>query len=348
MALDAVGMRAFSLREAWGEEGTSRAPKKFREALKETATVFMGAKGYRNVVWAEEQIQDLVSYAKTTIVVRGLKVIWENMVSNQLHLMSHGIGPIEGLRGIKDKFLEANTYMGNREEITRLNLELAAKGRNAKERERISARIQALEDANRQLSIAPLLEAGELSTISENLTEADTAVREGKISDYLEKAADALPGFVGDAAKTVMITKDSALFKGLNRAVQYGDFTAKAVLYDHLTQRQGMSQEEALRVISEEFVNYDRLAGRGREYLESMGLIWFMNYKIRIMKVMGRMMRDRPATALLYAGGVGPMAGIDTVISGSLPGAWLDGRLGYAVGPEMGLNAWKRQALGAL
>jgi hypothetical protein len=66
-------------------------------------------------------------------------------------------------------------------------------------------------------------------------------------------------------AKNLLITKDTALFKGLNRMVQYGDFTAKAVLYDHLKAKGGMSEREILDVISEEFVNYNRLPGRGRE-----------------------------------------------------------------------------------
>jgi hypothetical protein len=233
MLIDAVGMRAFSLREAWDED--SRAPEKFRQALKETATVFMGEKGYRNLVRAEEFVQDFVSYAKTTIVIRSVRVIYENLVSNQLHLMSHGIGPIDGLRGVKDKFLEANQYMRNREEITRLNMELAATGENPKIRERLQAQIQSLEDDNRRLSIAPLLEAGEFNTIAESLTEADQLSMGRSLFDQIEKAADKLPGAGASVVKNVMITKDSALFKGLNRAVQFGDFTAKAVLYDHLT-----------------------------------------------------------------------------------------------------------------
>ena len=137
-----------------------------------------------------------------------------------------------------------------------------------------------------------------------------------------------------------MITKDTALFQGLNRAVQYGDFVAKAVLYEHLMQEKGYTETQAMDVIKEEFVNYNRLSGRDRDYLEATGMLWFMNYKIRIMKVMARMLRERPASALFYAGGVGPMADVDTVVSGSGLGAYLDNRLGYAIGPEMGWNGW--------
>jgi len=121
---------------------------------------------------------------------------------------------------------------------------------------------------------------------------------------------------------------------------QYGDFIAKAILYDHLTKNKGQDKEKVLDRISEEFVNYNRNAGRGRDYLESMGMLWFMNYKIRIMKIAIRTMRDRPLTALMYTFGLGPLLSIDTVSSGSLAGAWWRDSLGYAVGPEMGIDSF--------
>jgi hypothetical protein len=209
---------------------------------------------------------------------------------------------------------------------------------NKSKENRIKAELKALEDANATMSIKPLIDAGEFSTVSESLTEADQAIRDGKLSEYLEIAADKLPGAAQTAFKNFVITKDTALFQGLNRAVQYGDFVAKAVLYEHLMQEKGKSQKYAMDVIKEEFVNYNRLAGRGRDYLENIGLLWFYNYKLRIMKIMARMLRERPASALFYAGGVGPMADIDTVVSGSGLGAYLDNRLGYSIGPEMGIN----------
>ena len=201
------------------------------------------------------------------------------------------------------------------------------------------AKIKVLKDIEQNLSISPLIEAGEFNTISENLTEADQAMRNGKWSEWVEGQVDRLPGVLSNAGKTFLVTKDSALFKGLNRGVQYGDFIAKAVLYDHLTETRGMSKDEALRVIREEFVMYNRLAGRGRDYLESMGMLWFFSYKLRIMKILGKMVRERPAAAIGILGGIGPMSGVDTVGSGSLLGSAMDGGLSYSVGPEMGINS---------
>lgn len=42
--------------------------------------------------------------------------------------------------------------------------------------------------------------------------------------------------------------------------IQFGDFMAKAALYDHLVQQRGLDQYEALRIISERLVNYNLLA----------------------------------------------------------------------------------------
>ena len=160
---------------------------------------------------------------------------------------------------MRQKSIELNQYIKNLEEVGRLKIERASYAANSAETRRLNARIAALEGANDSLSIAPLIKAGEFSTISENLDEADLAVRQGDIFTYLEAATDKLPGWTTTAAKNFAITKDTALFQGLSRFVQYGDFIAKAVLYDHLTQKKKLSEREALDVIFEEFVAFNRL-----------------------------------------------------------------------------------------
>ncbi|WP_217329965.1 hypothetical protein [Paracoccus sp. Z118] len=67
--------------------------------------------------------------------------------------------------------------------------------------------------------------------------------------------------------------------------------------------------------------------------------MWFWNYRLRIMKVMANTLRDRPLTALMLAGGVGPQTGIDTVWDGSLAGNAADGSVWFSVGPQMGFNS---------
>jgi hypothetical protein len=70
-----------------------------------------------------------------------------------------------------------------------------------------------------------------------------------------------------------------------------------------------------------------------------MGLQWFWSYKLRIMKIAARTLRDRPLTSLFMMGGVGPASGISTTWDGSILGSALDGRLPYSMGPAMGFDA---------
>lgn len=146
------------------------------------------------------------------------------------------------------------------------------------------------------------------------------------------------------------ITRDTALFKGMSRATQYGDFLAKAVAYDHLIKRKGLTKDQALAKITEEFVNYNLLPGRVRSYAEAMGLTWFSAYKIRSIKVAHRTIRDNPVRAFLMTMGGSTLPNIPEISVGSpitdnLVGKAIDGGLGFSVGPGMlfeapGLHPW--------
>jgi hypothetical protein len=262
MVDDAIGFRKAGLTDFW--TGSTRFSPGLQEGVKNFAQAFLGNRAYELVARSEKLIENVVSYDKTTMVVRSIVVTIGNSLSNMLQLSTLGIDPVTATVNMRKKLVELAGYTKNREEIQRLKTYMSASIREPAKAKRAAARIQALEDANARLSIVPLLKAGEFSTISENLTEADTALREGKMAEFFEKAVDALPGWTKTTAKNLLITKDTALFKGLNRAVQYGDFLAKAVLYDHLTQNKGMSEREALDLILEEFVQYNRSSGLTR------------------------------------------------------------------------------------
>lgn len=337
MVDNAIGYRRASVTDPWS--GISRWSPENQTRMKEVGELILGREAFRKMRQGENLVHDAVSYAKTTIIVRSVVVAWQNLMSNGLHLSLLGVGMVTIAKGSVEKFGEITEYVKNRGRIQQLQVSLAAVIREPAKAALIRAEINALEDANGRLSIKPLIDAGEFSTISENLTEADVAIREGRWVDFMEKATDKLPGWAGTAAKNLLITKDTALFQGLNRMVQYGDFVAKAVLYDHLTQKKGLSKREALDQIFEEFVAYNLLPGRGRDFLESMGLMWFWNYKIRIMKVLTKTMRERPLSSLLLMGQGGPTIGVDSIWDGSLLGNAVDGSLEYSISPEMGFNA---------
>lgn len=117
-----------------------------------------------------------------------------------------------------------------------------------------------------------MIEAGEFSSISDStISPEDLKLSEGRLLGYIDGLVRKLPEPLDTVARYGTISQDTALFQGLQKAIQYGDFLGKAVLHDHLTKTKGKTSAEALSQITEEFVNYDRLPGRSRGYLEDMG-----------------------------------------------------------------------------
>lgn len=150
---------------------------------------------------------------------------------------------------------------------------------------KIEAEEKSINDAIDRMSIGPLYRAGEFTTIAEGETEIDAAIANGAWVEKMREQLDRLPEKAGTIERYAAITKDMALFKGLARSVQHGDFIAKSILYDHLTKRQGRSHEEAMKTVIDEFVAYNFLPSRSRPYLESIGLTWFWAFKLRSIKV---------------------------------------------------------------
>jgi hypothetical protein len=346
MVDDAIGFRQATVTDPW--TGVSRWSPETQAKMRKVAELIAGNDAFKRLRQGDRILREGVAWAKETIIVRSLVVTVQNVLSNVAHLLVVGVPISDVLSGSRNKFAEVTTYVQNREEIQKLQVQMAGVLKNPAAMRRLETRVELLEAANSKLSIQPLLEAGELNTIAEGLDEADIAIRNGKLGEFFSWAADRLPETAKTVAKNLAITKDTALYQGLIKGVQYGDFIAKAVLYDHLTKTRGMSREAALDRIMEEFVPYNRLAGRSRDLLESMGLAWFLNYKLRILPVVARTLRERPLSAMTMFAGGDALLGVQTIWDGSALGSALDGRLGYAFGPEMGLNSPTLHPVGAL
>lgn len=324
-------------RFAW--TGNTRWEKSFQENFQNLALTMMGNRAYKTLVNAEKLLQQGVATAKTLIVVKSVVVSAGNLLSNMYQLVGNGVSPITMAQSAPKKLAEVQAYMRSRQREVRAEAELRAAEGKPNQKLKLEAELRTIQDSYRRMSIWPLIKAGELSAISHDVSQDDMLLT-GKFEEYFDKLADKLPAPLKTVGRYALITKDTALFQGLSKSVEYGDFIAKAILYDHLTQKKGLSKEEALGRITEEFVNYDRLPGRFRGYAEGIGMLWFWSYKIRSVKVALSMIRRNPVHALL-TGIIPEVPGLRTgsPISDNLVSKALDGTLGYSVGPGMGFRA---------
>lgn len=340
MLNDALGYRQASVGDVWN--GTSRWSPETLENAKKLVIGTFGNQAYRWAVNGEKVIQNFVADARTTIVVRSVIVPVSNMISNVYQLVGRGVPMKNLIKGFGAKTAEIDSYVKSRMRLIDAEAELLAVDGDIVKERKLKTEIQAINDQHRRMSIWPLIEAGEFTAISDlGLNADDVELSSGRLNAYMAKLVDKLPESVRTAGRYAVITKDTALYQGLHKAIQYGDFIAKAVLFDDLTQRKGESVEYALGRVSEEFVNYDRLPGRFRGYVESIGLLWFWNFKIRSTKVALSMLRNNPLHSLLAMAAPAPtMFGNTGIpIEDNIVAKLADGSLDYSMGMGQAFRA---------
>ena len=340
MINNALGFRSASIADIY--TGRTRWSKEIQDTMKDIflLTPFLGPDMLKYLTTAEDTIQTIVSEVKHIIVVKSGIVLAANTLSNIVQLAGREVPLTYMVKRTRTKYAEVDQFKKNEERIIDLRYKLYA-SKSKREVLALQNQIETIQEASKRLSIWPLIEANQLTTISEGLTDSDKSYMDGKYMDWVEKKAAELPGALSTVARYAIVSKDTALYKGLNRAVQYSDFVAKAIYFDFLTQERNTSSEEALKKIDSEFINYDLVDSRVRTAYESIGLTWFMNFKLRSIKVALDLIRNNPASALLSLGTAG-MIGMEvgSPMSDNLPLVTADGRLGYSLGPGMVQASW--------
>lgn len=339
MLNDALGYRAASVGDAWS--GNSRWSPETQDTFKKAMLGMMGNRAYKYTMGGENLVQNLIKDAKTLIVVKSVVVPAVNFMANLYQMVARGV-PVKNIaKGIPQKTAEINQYLKSRLRQVDAEAELRATS-NPNQVRKLQAEIQSITDSHKRMSIWPLLEAGEFSSIADaGIGRDDILISEGKVYEYLDAMANKLPKSVRAAGRYALVTKDTALFQGIQKTVEYSDFIAKAIIYDELTQRKGKTQAEALGRVTEEFVNYDRLPGRFRGYMESMGLMWFYNFKIRSAKVAVSMIRNNPVHAALAVMAPSPtmFGNVGLPIQDNIFSVAARGSLDYSWGWGQGLRA---------
>lgn len=337
MVNDAIGFRAASIGDVW--TGNSRWSPRTLEEVQKLALGVFGNKAYQYLTAAEKTVQNYIKDARVLIVVKSMIVPAANLVSTTLQLVARGVPLADIVRGMPRKTAEVNSYIRTQLRKVEAEAELRAATGDIRATRRLTVEIQGIVDGHKRLSIWPLIQAGEFSAISDaGISRDEILLSEGRLHAYMESLVAKLPLSVQTAGKYALITKDTALFQGIQKVMEYGDFLGKALLYDDLVKRQKQTPAYALGRVSEEFVNYDRLSGRWRSYLENTGMLWFYNYKIRIAKIAASMVRNNPVHALL--GMLVPLPdAIGLPIEDNVFSKAIEGTLPYSMGLGQALRA---------
>lgn len=248
-------------------------------------------------VRAERMWQEIVKEVKDIIVVKSGVVLLGNIWSNMSLLVLMGVPFKNAVRDHKIALQAATEYQRDQNALEQLQLREKGGFGNAE----TAQEILRLEDSLARNAVKPLIDAGLMPTIVEDVAlEDDIYSYKSALVKKTEKLTSRLPGVVREAGKQVYMAKDTSLYKAFNRTTQLSDFVARYVLYQHLTtrRRKPLNHEAAVQEASDAFVNYDIPMHRGMQYSDDMGLTMFTKYFLRIQKVLVKVMREHPARVL--------------------------------------------------
>lgn len=338
---DIIGYHSASITDSW--TGESRIPKPVQDAIVSTCETVLGKNAFKYLKMTENGVHMAVNTAKNNIIIRTMAVPAMNLAANILQLVIEGVPLHTIVTYIPRVIKELNQYTRLNSELLRVKQELAGETLGYRQHQ-LEAQKKVLLEAIDNLSIAPLLKAKEFSSIADlGNNSRDLDLTSGSIGDKIIAAADKLSD--NQLYRSIVhygaIAPDTSLYKLLEKTNQYGDFLGKAVLYKDLVERKNWSSKDALNRISEEFVDYQRLPGRGRDFLERNGLLWFYNFKLRMMKIAFRNLKEHPLLTLALSAG-----GLPTPLSDSLLGK--AGVLGYTIGPGLLVSSFSSMPFFAL
>lgn len=252
---------------------------------------------------SERAWQEVVREIKTIYVIKNVKTMVNNNISNMSQLLASGVS----LKAIRDHMpvalKSATAYSADMEELRELENQLETGYTQGNDAE-IERKIIRLKDAIARNPARELIEAGLMPSIVEDVGEAeDPFSYKTELAKKAERFTDKLNPKVKEAAKLVYMTRDGKLYKALHQATQVSDFVARYTLYQHRISREQnpLSKEAAIQEVSEAFVNYDISMHRNIQFMDDMGFMMFTKYFLRMQKVLLKMGRENPARVLALA-----------------------------------------------
>lgn len=297
--LTMFGYRKYSANQSFDKMEDAKSM--FEKLYTGTMTEIFGSKAKVRGVQLERSWQESVRLMKDIIVIRNVKTLVSNLMSNAMLLSAHGISPSDI---VKDTMMSIRAGMQYRKDMARL-MSLRQRQRagvgdfNAQEQEALK-----LEDSLSRNPLAGFIEEGMMPTIVEDVDpSADHYSYKSKMQQRIDDLTENVPASVKTAAKWALVSPDTPLYKFLNNATQMSDFSSKYVMYKYYTTKakEKLSHDEALQIASDNFVNYDVPTAKGLQYLNDMGIVMFTKYNLRIQKALFQLLKKRPATALAQA-----------------------------------------------
>lgn len=284
----------------------------------------------------ERGMQSAVALTKNFVVIRNLRTLAMNILSNTFLLQAHGIGLADI---IKDTVYALRAGMQHRKDNAMLTAKRQMLYTGLGNRKQLEQEVLRLEQAIDNNPLAEFINEGMMPSIVDDvaLNQDDAFSFKSALERKFEKQLNKIPAGVRTAAEWLMVSPSTPLYQLLNNTTQLSDFTAKYVMYNYyrnnIAKKDRLDHDAAIQIASDNFINYDMPTSKGMQYLNDMGIIMFSKYNLRIQKALFRLLERKPARALLQAlvmhHGTDIPYGIDPIVWNQIGFPFREGALAF-------------------
>lgn len=286
------GFRKYSLAQAFDKNPTDRT--RFEDFYVKNSRFLFGDSAQAVTARTGHIWQEIVKLAKDIIVIRGLQVMWGNIVSNIFMLMAQGVSPLQLMRDTRDALYNTRKYQDARNKLLQTEAKMRIHGNTAA----LMNELALAQDEMARNPLAQFIEAGMLSTIVEDVAvEQSDYSYKSETKERVDKWLKVIPSPVRTATSYALFSPGTQVYQFLASTTQLSDFIAKYSLYNKL-RGDGMTFEQATSEASQTFINYDVPTSQGMQYANDMGLFMFTKFALRIQAVLFKLLDKKAASVI--------------------------------------------------
>lgn len=294
--------------------------------LVELGTYAFDQKAPLRVRQVEDVWQAVVMATKSNLVIKSWSTFTGNLRSNWSQLILMGVNPVAIFKHHRVALKGAWAYRKDSAELFALQQQVATGYlQPGNTMTAIEDRILRLEDAMARNPVKPLIDAGLMPTIVEDVAVNDDIYSyKSRFTKWTEKGTSKINPHVVEAAKWLLMTEDSTPYKVMSYGAQISDFLARYTLYQHETtkSKKPMKHEEAIQLASDAFINYDIPTHRMTQYLNDTGMVMFTKYYVRIQRMIARLYKNHPGRIMMMLGTEAWLGAQPTVLDSSVLVRW--------------------------
>ena len=225
-----------------------------------------------------------VKSVKDAVIIKSGIVLLINDLSNMTMLKMQGVSLIDIL---KDRFIgwtEGVNYQRHYSELQGVITKLDIGYYNSPQaREILEERKTELEDLINRNPVKPLMDEGLHTSIVEEVKAEENPYG---YKEWFNKKTEKYTSWINEDIKNVFniatLGRGTIGYNLMYKGTQLSDFSSRYALYKHAKNNKKMNHEDAIQLARQMFINYDLPMQRHLQYLDDMGLMFYMKYYRRI------------------------------------------------------------------